>query len=206
MRDKVGNKISRKGDILLRLKKATADEEGQKISYFSVMFLKKALLFLLIVLPFSRNARGQQGDFCNAVSTILRDAPNKFRNIKGKLQEANANATMWASGVQVPGTIGSRFVFSMGLFYEGALLQTKNKADLKAVYDKYRGLLNDCLAPQGYKVTLSNNFYSGLAEYKKVVFMLDAKDEPKPPAHVTMEATYNKDVDKYTVVMYIFEH
>lgn len=159
----------------------------------------------------------QQDDFCNAITTIVRDAPNKFRNIRGKLIEANANATLWASGVTLPGTVGSRFVYAMGLFYEGAVLQTQNKDDLKSVYDKYKTLLSDCLKPQGYTMAQNDNLYPGLSDYKKIVFMPDEKEEVKPdvkdkakpvlpPAHITLETIYSKDLNKYTIVMYIFEH
>ena len=80
----------------------------------------------------------------------MRDAPNKFRNTRGKLKDANANATIWNCEIKIPGTISSRFVASMGLFYEGAFLQTPNKDDLKAIYDKYKAKLDSCLIPLGY--------------------------------------------------------
>ena len=151
----------------------------------------------------------QQGDFCDAVTTILRDAPNKFRNIKGREIESGINAIVWESGIKVPGTISSRFVVSMGGFYEGAFFQTRNKDALKAYYDKYKDLLTGCLAPQGFVLSLSDNFYPGLEDYKKIVLMQELKVDTLakiPPAHVTMEAAYNKDAKNYTLVMYIFEH
>jgi len=178
---------------------------------------RRILLLLVCTGLFLFKGYAQQAAFCNAINAIVKDAPNKFRNIRGKLIEANANATFWESGINVPGAIGARFVYSMGLFYEAAVLQTKNKDEVKAVYDKYKGLLSSCLTPQGYAMTLSDNFYPGLTDYKKVVFMLEEKEEipptandkvkpPSAPAHITLGATYSKDVDKYTVVMYIFEH
>ncbi len=172
------------------------------------MFFKRICLSFIFTACFAPSF-GQQGDFCDAVTTIMRDAPNKFRNIKGKVTESNYAATMWASGINVPGSIGSRFVSSAGLFYEAAFLQTTNKSELKPVYDKYRNLLDSCLAAQGFKMVLSNNFYTGLDDYKKIAFMPQLKDDTPVgalPSHVTMEVTYNKDVGKYTVVMYIFEH
>jgi hypothetical protein len=165
---------------------------------------------LLFVFSVSVQATfGQQEDFCRAVTAIMRDAPDKFRNIRGNVTESNYAATMWATGIHVPGTIGSRFVSSAGLFYEGAFLQTTSKNELKPIYDKYKALLADCLTPKGYTVSLSDNFYAGLGDYKKVAFMPELKDSTTItdlPSHVTMEVTYNKDVGKYTVVMYIFEH
>ena len=56
---------------------------------------------------------------------------------------------------------------------------------------------------------MQDNFFPGLGDYKKVVFIKDATEDVKVaniPAHIAMEATYNKEIGKYTVVMYIFEH
>jgi hypothetical protein len=119
------------------------------------------------------------------------------------------HAIVSESGIKVPGTIGSRFVVSMGSFYEGAFFQTYNKDELKPYYDKYKDLLNACLASQGYVLSQSDNFYPGLADYKKIILMQEPKSDTlvgTPPPHVTMEAAYNKDAKNYTLVMYIFEH
>ena len=153
-------------------------------------------------------ASGQSGDFCKAVTTIVNDAPNSFRNIRGKA----INGGMWECGIKVPGTIASRFVNSMGLFYEGAFFQGRTPDELKTAYEKYKGILKDCLLGHGYVLSETENFYPGLAAYKKLIFMLEEKDDPaiikplNPPAHVSMEVTYSKEVGKYTLVMYIFEH
>ncbi len=173
------------------------------------MFIGRFLIFFLIGIAAWTETMGQQDDFCDAVSAIMRDAPNKFKNIRGKLQQANSTATLWDCGIKIPGTIKSRFVASMGLFYEGAFIQPKNKDDIQSVYDTYKGLLNKCLGAQGYKQSTQKNFYPGLDQYKKLVFMLDASEDDKsehPPAHAALEATYSKDLGIYTVVMYIFDH
>ena len=169
-------------------------------------FKKSFFLFLLICVRFV-NAYAQN-DFCDAVQTIMRDAPSQFVDIKGNVIKARPGALFWECGIKVPGTISSRFVSSNGLFYEGALFQTKNKDEVKAEYDKYKGMLGDCFS-QVYKMYLQDNFYAGMEDYKKVVLMPVAKEDGKPglpPPHVTMEATYNKSVGFYTIVMYIFEH
>ncbi|MFI5196057.1 MAG: hypothetical protein ACHQD8_03120 [Chitinophagales bacterium] len=173
------------------------------------MYIKGLFLLLFFAGLCCDDVYSQQGDFCDAVTTIIRDAPNKFRNIKGKEIESNMNAIIWECGIKVPGTIGSRFVVSMGGFYEGAFFQTRNKGELKDFYDKYKDLLNACLAPQGYVLSLSDNFYPGLGDYKKIVLMQEVKTDTNAysaPAHVTMEAVYNKDAKNYTLVIYIFEH
>lgn len=172
------------------------------------MFLKKfAVVFFLWSIAIS--ARAQSDDFCEAVNTILRDAPALFRNVKGKSLGETFSSSTWASSIKVPGTIGERFVSSMGLFYEGAVYQSKTKDGLKAVYEQYKAKLSACLMPQNYKMSLLDNFYAGVGEYKKVVFMQVGKEENGPvvpPPHVTMEVNYNKEIGSYTIVIFIFNH
>ena len=176
------------------------------------MVIKRVLLFTIIAGFIYSNASAQTDDFCNAINTILRDAPNKFRNVRGKTLQANNNATMWDCSIKVPGTIGSRFVAAMGLYYEGAVFQTPFISEIKAAYEKYKSQLSGCLLPHGYALSTSDNFYAGLGDYKKLIFMLEEKDDPaiarpiNPPAHVSMEVTYSKEVGKYTIVIFIFEH
>lgn len=151
---------------------------------------------------------GQSTDFCHAVNTIMSDGCNKFRNVKGNLLNANENATTWACGIKVPGTINSRFVASMGLFYEGALLQTSNKEALNSVYDTYKVLLDTCLLSQGYTCSVNENYYPGLSDFKKLVYIYEQPDSSrllKPQSHVTLEVASNKNMGIYTIVMYIFD-
>lgn len=171
------------------------------------MFIKKICLSLCLVLGIS-GAYAQAGDFCDAVTAITHDAPNDFRNIKGKFRSSDATASIWDCGIKVPGVINSRFVSAMGLFYEGAFFQSASKDQLKAVYDKYQGMLTACLSPQGYSLSVADNFYPGLAEYKKLVFMQQVSDAKmdEPPPHLAMEAIYNKDIKKYTLVLFIFKN
>ena len=173
------------------------------------MLIKKVLPSLFFFLCLYINVHAQDDEFCTAINAIVRDAPDKFRNIRGNVTDANANATIWACGIKVPGTISSRFVASLGLFYEGAVFQSKNKNELKAVYDQYKEQLSTCLIPQGYQLSLSPNFSAGLEGYKKLVFIREPKEVKKPgdiPPHITMEALYSKEIGLYTVVIYIFEH
>ena len=173
----------------------------------------KRFLFLIMVSVFSvSHIYAQSDDFCNAVNTIIRDAPNKFRNVRGKTIDANINATLWACSIKVPGIIGDRFVASMGLFYEGAFFQSKTTEGLQEAYEKSKNILSACLTAHGYTLSVSDNFYPGLSNYKKLVFMLEDKDDSAtlkpgwPPPHINMEVTYSKEASKYTIVMFIFEH
>lgn len=171
------------------------------------MLTRLALLYIIFFASF--NSFGQSEDICDAVLTITRDAPYKFRNIRGKQLGANRNATMWESGIKVPGSIGDRFVLSMGLFYECAFFQSKNKSDLAPIYEKYKTLLNNCLLHEGYTLSFHPNFFPGMSEFKKLVFITNQKNPSEPdniPPHITLEATYNKTAGLYTLVLFIFEH
>ncbi len=173
------------------------------------MLFRKALLILVVATSASAMVYGQSDEFCRAVSAITRDAPNQFRNVRGNALNAGLNAFIWASSIKVPGTINSRFVGSSGLFYEGALFQSKNKDEVAPAYDKYKSMLNECLSAKGYKMANHPNFYQGMTAYKKLVFMQEIDPGTKqvsPPPHITMEVTYNKDMSLYTIVFYIFEH
>lgn len=183
------------------------------------MVIKRFIFLLGIYITSSLVARAQDDEFCEAVNAITADASNQFRNIKGRMIESNMNAIMWASGIKVPGAINTRFVSAMGLFYECAFFQTKDKESLQPIYEKYKNMLNACLGPQGYKMSEQPNFYPGMADFKKLVFMQEPKEDAVPdttattghisrkaPPHITLEADYGKESGKYTVVMYIFEH
>jgi hypothetical protein len=173
------------------------------------MFKNKFLFLIVLGMLCYSNGYSQQSDLCNAISAIVNDAPNRFRNIRGKEIQSDMNAVIWDCGIKVPGTIASRFVVSMGSFYEGAFLQADNIADIKPGYEKYKALLSACLEPKGYKLSLAENFYPGMAAYKKLVFMKDPdlnSTVKVPPAHITLEATYNKEAKHYTIVLFIFEH
>lgn len=169
----------------------------------------KSLLLLLAILGYKSTAHAQSGGFCDAVNTILIASETKFKNIQGKMMEMNATATMWASTVKLPGSIGYRIVNSMGFFYESAVLQTTNKNEIKPIYDEYKKKLSECLTPQGYEISYQENFIAGLGDYKKIVYMKKVKEgtplEELPP-HVTMEVTYSKEVGKFTVVIFLFNH
>jgi hypothetical protein len=95
----------------------------------------------------------------------------------------------------------------MGLFYECAFLQSKKKEDVGPAYERYKKQLNECLIAAGYELTQQPNFYPNLESYKKLVYMPKENENSKEaPSHITLEATYNKDLGLYTVVLYIFQH
>ncbi len=183
------------------------------------MLIKRFALLLLLAATGLSPAYSQNDDFCKAVMAIVNDAPNSFRNIKGAPLKGGS---MWECGIKVPGTIASRFVYVTGICYEGAFFQTWDKKEVKGAYEKYKDILANCLAAKGYTMTAVDNFYPGLGDYKKLIFMLEEKDEPVvskpklkstpkpkrplPPAHFAMEVNYSKEVGKYTIGMFIFEH
>ena len=174
------------------------------------MFLKQLLLTTATVA--SCTFAQAQVTFCEAVNSILADAPEGFQHIKGRMMESNMNATMWASTIKLPGSIGYRLVQSMGLFYEAAIFQSSDKEKIQPYYEEYKQKLADCLGPKGYKMSMQDNVTAGLGDFKKVVFLKDIGD-PKEgatlkdlPPHVTMEVLYNKDKGGFSVVIFLFQH
>lgn len=167
----------------------------------------KIILLCASFLIFAPSISRAQDDFCEGVTAILHDAPNQFRNVRGNISETGPNADIFKPSFIVQGTINSRFVATMGLFYEGALCQTKVLKLAAEQYEAYKLKLNDCLTPLGYKMRLHDNFYPGLSQYKKVVFLPDFKDDIEDkhlPGHVTMELDYNKSNGAYTLIVYIY--
>ncbi len=173
------------------------------------MHMKQFILSLSAVVALSTAAQAQSSSFCEGVHDVLKDAPNDYRNILGRMMESTTSGTMWSSTVKIPGVVGYRIVSAMGYFYEGAFIQTTDKNKLKPLYDEYTEKLKACLAPDGYKLSYQENFIAGLSDFRKVIFMKDIKpgtDAKDLPPHVTMEALYNKDIGKFALVMFIFNH
>ena len=172
------------------------------------MFFRNICCALVLLTLVNLNSTAQSSEFYDGVTTIMRDAPNQFRNIRGKTVSDNFFAIVWESGIKLPGALAARFVFSKGMSYECAFLQTNNIADVKGVYDRYVSLLDSCLKPMGYTMSLSDNFFPGMAEYKKVAFLpeIDPEKGEKSKPHLAIEVTYSKEKQLYTVVLFIYEH
>jgi len=151
----------------------------------------------------------QNSDFCDAVQIIMRDAPNQFRDICGKEVSNSMFAIVWESGIKLPGTIAARFVYAKGLFYEDALLQTRNKQDIMPVYNMYTNMLDSCLMPLGYVPVDIENANPGLEGYKKIAWfdeqVQDTSSKTIPP-HVALEVTQTNEKDLFTLVLFIYEH
>jgi hypothetical protein len=150
-----------------------------------------------------------QDEFCEAITAIYRDAPNEFRNVRTYIVESGPGSEIYRSGIAVPGVTGSRFVYSKGRFFEAAVFQTDSVAKLAPYYDKYKNLLRECAERNGLHMNTYENFYPGLAAYRKVVYLpeYDAKtDLKKLSGHMTLEVDFNKLSGLYTIIFYIFEH
>ncbi len=172
-------------------------------------------IFFIVILTFgfgsiSRSqAQNSNVDFCEAITAILRDAPNKFRNVRTNVVETGLNAMIYKSGVPVPGVISARFVANMGNFYEGGLVKTDSVYKLRTVYQHYDSLLNDCLGKQGFKRKYLENVYPGLEDYQKIAFFPPVGDAENPApiqGHVTVEAQYVKEMRAYFLILFIYEH
>ncbi len=170
---------------------------------------KSKIVFILLFLALSCTVSAQTNSFNESLAVIMRDAPNQFKNIKGKIISNSQFSIVWDCGIKIPGTIASRFVYAKGTFYEGALLQTSDIKDIGAVYQHYINLLDSSLSPLGYTRSESDNFFSGLELYKKVAFLPTIKPgthiENAPP-HLALEVTGSKEKGQYTVVLFIYEH
>jgi hypothetical protein len=173
--------------------------------------LFKRFLFSLIILAgLGQNATAQPKDMCSGVLAVLASAPNKFKDIKDSTIVANELGIMWNTKLTIPGAVKCRLVSAMGIRYEAALFQTKSLEALQEAYNKYKGLLKDCLQNKAYKLSSSDNFYPGLSYYKKLMFTkpapADTTDNTPPPPHVSMEVDYFKTTGAYTIIMNIWEH
>ncbi len=167
------------------------------------------IFFLSLFISININAQENNNDFCEAIKTIMNDAPNHFHNIRGKNIGDNMKAVIYNCMIPVPGVISSRFVYSNGNFYEGAIYQTQNIKDIKAYYDTCKTLFDNCIIPMGYSVLQYDNFYKGCEAYKKIVYLPklpDGTPSKDRPAHVAIEVTYSKEKNIYTLVAFIFEH
>lgn len=171
----------------------------------------KHFLFILIILVgLGQNIQAQPNDFCTGVTAVLASAPNKFRDIKDTTIVANELGIMWTTKLTIPGAIKCRLVSAMGIRYEAALYQTKSLDLLQTAYNKYKDMLNACLQSKGYKQSHSDNFYPGLADYKKLMYTLpapaDTSNNAPPPPHASMEVDYFKGTGAYTITLNIWEH
>jgi hypothetical protein len=171
--------------------------------------MKKYVWLYGFLLLGSMQGYAQDDEFCNATQIILRDAPNEFRNIKQNIYERNATATLYRSGINLPGAIKSRFVSAMGLFYECALMQSQDLNAVKGPYEQYKSLLQTCTDPLGYQMVTVKNFNASMAAFPKLNFMPDVSkvnSVKELPGHITLELDYNKDRKTYTLLLLIFQH
>lgn len=167
----------------------------------------KTLLLSLGTLLSAFTAGAQARDsFCVALHDVLADAAHQFVLTKGPATDANETAVKWDCNIPIPGVISARVVAAMGLFYEGALCQSKSIDDVRAVYNKYKAAIDGCLLGDGYKLTSVDNFNKGLEDFKKRIYMLPPTDaDVNPPPHVSMEVDYYKPTGIYTVILYVWE-
>ena len=170
--------------------------------------MRKAFILLILCITGWLVTQAQNSEFYRSVKTIMHDAHDGFRNIMGKEVSNSYFAVVWDCQIKVPGTIASRFVNAKGMYYEGALLQTRDTSDIRPVYNHYVHLLDSCLNPDGYKTNWLDNFYPGIENFKKVAYIIDDDNTPikmRPP-HVALEVTHLKEKGLYTLILYIYEH
>ena len=185
----------------------TAYYQRPKIVFLHCMRIMILVLFAICLTGIATKAYCQENEFSNAVKVIMRDAPNDFRNIRGKEKNNSLFAIVWDCGITVPGTIASRFVSSKGVYYEGALVQATDTAIIRSVYKTYIAKLDSFLLPMKYERSDFDNFYPGLSGFPKIAYLPEPADKPKnAPAHLALEVTHSKELNAYTVVLFIYEH
>lgn len=167
----------------------------------------KTILLVLSILLSAFSAGAQVRDsFCVAIHDVLTDAGRQFILCKGPTTDVNETAVKWDCNIPIPGVISARIVSAMGLFYEGALCQTKSIDEVRTAYNKYKAALDACLSGDGYNLTTVDNFNKGLEDFRKLIYMLPVTDAnmQNPPPHVSMELEYYKPAGIYTVILYIW--
>jgi len=166
---------------------------------------KTFLLFFSIFLSAFSSFAQARDSFCTALNDVLADAGHQFILTKGPTTDVNETAVKWDCNIPIPGVISARVVSAMGLFYEGALCQTKSIDEVRTVYNKYKTALDNCMLGDGYALTTVDNFNKGLEDFKKLIYMLPVTDATvNPPAHVSMEVDYYKPTGIYTVILYVW--
>lgn len=176
---------------------------------FTAMLIKKSIIIFFVTLISIFKLQAQVSGFFDAITAIMHDSPNQFRNIRGKVINNSIYAITWECGIKVPGTIASRFVFAKGTYYEGALLQTTDIGDVKRGYQHYIAILDSFATTLGYTKSASDNFFPGMGEYKKIAYLPKISNNSKPeesPPHLALNVTYSKEKDIYTIELYIYEH
>lgn len=168
--------------------------------------MKKLLILCILFVCATQYANAQQSDFCAAVSVILKDAVNHFRNVHHPEPDKINGEAIYKCTIPVPGISVARFIMAKNVFYEGALKQGKIADELKPEFDKYKTWLSACLTGKGYVMREVPNRTPGLEQYKKVMFIADfSQDGPPAAGHVTLDIDYNKISGLYTILLYIYE-
>lgn len=148
----------------------------------------------------------QDGDFCGAITAILRDAPSQFRDVRSPEPDNSEGNVMYKCQIKVPGTFIARFVQAMGLFYEGGIKQARTAEELQPEFEKYKAMLNQCLSEKGYIMREVPNHNKGMEQFKKILFMPDFKSGDTPsPGHAALEINQNKMTGLYTLIVFIYE-
>ncbi|PQJ11923.1 hypothetical protein CJD36_009015 [Flavipsychrobacter stenotrophus] len=90
--------------------------------------------------------------FCNAVNAVMRDAPNKYKNISGKQISAAFDQVLWQSKLRIPGADTPIIEFGAGLWTDFLcrLYISADRAAAFDIYGKYKDALTSCLTQRGY--------------------------------------------------------
>lgn len=169
--------------------------------------MKNIILIILLTSCCGSRVWAQPENFCKTLDTLVADAANKFTLARDSMVYANYEGLAWLSKIKLPGVVAARIISVQGLYYEGALFQTKKPEEMQAAYNRYKDLVSSCLAPKGFEVSYGPNFAKGLEDYRKIVYMPGLKEDDNPsspPPHVALEVGYYKTDGTYTLILYVY--
>ena len=173
--------------------------------------IRKQIIFILFLMAgCGAMLHAQPSDFCAGLNAMIKSATNSFKDVKDSTIKANESGIVWACKKNIPSSIRSRLISAMGLRYEAAMFQARSVDLIKEPYNKLKADLKTCLEDNGYKLSKQDNFYEGMAEFKKLVYFKavssDTTDRSPAPPHISVEVDFLKGNGTYTITLDVWEH
>lgn len=136
--------------------------------------MKNASFLLLLLLCLEASSQGVFSNQTNdAIEKVIRDYPNRFRNIKGTLLAENQESINYQSHIQIPGAISCMVTKSNTSTREAMCWKAElfESADFQTARDKYQHLYgqirNTIIKIDGEKPYILNGQYEIPAEQKR---------------------------------------
>jgi len=157
-----------------------------------------------------------QGVFANktsaALEKVIRDYPNRFRNIKGEIIIENTQSTEYRSTIEIPGSTAStvtRYSSKNNDVYSWSCILFEAD-DFNQVKDKYREFFgqikNSIIKTEGQKTFILNGRYEMPSEEKKfttVIFeLLPATGEMKK---IKIDLTLQYEITGWKISLSVYD-